>query len=57
MDNKLIPPPSDNPKTGDNSNMTLWLALMGVSVATLIVLGVSRKRRKVSEVKENENGC
>lgn len=38
----------DTPKTGDDSNPALWLALLGVSVAGAAVLGVVgfRKRRK-----------
>ena len=34
------------PKTGDNSNITLYLVLMAVSGATLIVLGVAQHRRR-----------
>lgn len=38
----------DTPKTGDDSNPALWLALLGVSAAGAAVLGVVgfRKRRK-----------
>ena len=38
----------DTPKTGDDSNPTLWLALLGVSAAGAATLGVVgfRKRRK-----------
>ena len=38
----------DTPKTGDDSNPTLWLALLGVSAAGAAALGVAgfRKRRK-----------
>lgn len=38
----------DTPKTGDDSNPTLWLALLGVSAAGAAVLGIVgfRKRRK-----------
>ena len=38
----------DTPKTGDDSNPTLWLALLGVSAAGATALGVAgfRKRRK-----------
>ena len=38
----------DTPKTGDDSNPTLWLALLGISAAGAAVLGVVgfRKRRK-----------
>jgi LPXTG-motif cell wall-anchored protein len=41
------PETPDSPKTGDNSNMALWLTLMGVSIAGL-VLTMKRKRKKVS---------
>jgi len=47
-DNDRIPPPSDNPKTGDDSNTIIWLALMGVSLIG-IVLTVRRRKTKVSE--------
>jgi len=38
----------DTPKTGDDSNPTLWLALLGISAAGTAALGVVgfRKRRK-----------
>lgn len=38
----------DTPKTGDDSNPALWLALLGISAAGAAVLGVVgfRKRRK-----------
>lgn len=38
----------DTPKTGDDSNPALWLALLGISAADAAVLGVVgfRKRRK-----------
>ena len=38
----------DTPKTGDDSNPALWLALLGVSAAGATALGVAgfRKRRK-----------
>ena len=34
-----------SPQTGDNSNMTLWLALMAVSGGTLIVIAARKKRK------------
>jgi len=48
MTNEKIPVPEipDVPKTGDNSNMILWLALMGASVAGLIGFGIAGKRKK-----------
>jgi uncharacterized surface anchored protein len=49
--NKLVPP-LGNPKTGDDSNMALYLILMGVSAATLIGLGVAGKRKKANKNKE-----
>ena len=38
----------DTPKTGDDSNPALWLALLGVSAVGATALGVVgfRKRRK-----------
>jgi LPXTG-motif cell wall-anchored protein len=52
QNNKIPEKPNnpDSPKTGDDSNMTLWLVLMGVSVASLIGLAVSRKRKKTTEL-------
>ncbi|MDR1464263.1 MAG: Cys-Gln thioester bond-forming surface protein [Oscillospiraceae bacterium] len=41
--NNLVPPPGTPPKTGDTSNATLYLALMGASAAGL-VLTLRRKR-------------
>ena len=43
--------PGESPKTGDDSNMTLWLALMAGSLLTLIFSFVW-KRRKKEENKE-----
>ena len=44
MHNELL----DTPKTGDDSNPALWLALLGISAAGVAALGVVgfRKRRK-----------
>jgi len=39
-----IPKEPGNPKTGDDSNMTLWLVLMGASVAGLVLTLRRRKR-------------
>jgi len=38
--------PLDIPKTGDNSNMVLWLALMAVSAGGLIVTTTVFKKRR-----------
>jgi uncharacterized surface anchored protein len=46
ISNERIPENPGNPKTGDDSNPILWLALLGVSAAALIGLGVAGKRRK-----------
>lgn len=51
LTNNKIPETPDNPKTGDESNMTLWLILMGVSAASLIGLTLVSKRRKIKEDK------
>ena len=40
-----------NPKTGDDSNVGLWLALLGASAAALVGLGVYGKRRKTKTTK------
>ncbi|HCC34800.1 MAG TPA: hypothetical protein DEQ02_03880 [Ruminococcaceae bacterium] len=45
-------PPSGNPKTGDDSNIWLWVAVAGVSVAALTGLGIYGMRRKM---KKGEN--
>jgi len=50
--NEKIPTP-DNPKTGDDSNVGLWIALAGISAAALIGLGVASKRRK-KKIEETE---
>ncbi len=41
----------DSPQTGDNSNLTLWLALFAVSAAGVIGTGVYSKRRRRSRAK------
>jgi len=46
-------PTSGNPKTGDNSNIGLWIALAGISAAALIGLGVASKYRK-KKIEETE---
>jgi len=46
--NQPVPTP-DIPKTGDDSNMTLWIILMGVSAAALVGTTVAGKRRKAKE--------
>lgn len=43
--------PGDSPKTGDNSNMTLWVILMLASAATLTILLITNKRYKGKHVK------
>ena len=42
------------PKTGDNSNMTLWFNLMGISVLGMagILLNSNRKRRKAAHLRD-----
>jgi uncharacterized surface anchored protein len=46
------PDTPDNPKTGDDSNPILWLALLGISAAALIGLGIAGKRRKSKKEQE-----
>ena len=47
VENEKIP---DAPKTGDNSNLALWLSLMGLSGAGLAgTVLFARKRRKATE--------
>jgi LPXTG-motif cell wall-anchored protein len=41
----------DNPKTGDDSNVLLWMILAGASVASLVGLGLWGRRRKAKETK------
>lgn len=44
---KAVPSDSNSPKTGDNSNLTLWIAMMAASLACLLLL--FWKRRKDSK--------
>ncbi|MDR1892629.1 MAG: hypothetical protein LBQ48_06445 [Oscillospiraceae bacterium] len=48
MTNEKIPTP-DIPKTGDDSNMALWIILMVVSAASIAGVTVADKRRKRQE--------
>ncbi|MBQ1771279.1 MAG: hypothetical protein II000_04985, partial [Clostridia bacterium] len=41
--------PPDEPPTGDNSNLWLWITLLGVSTAAIAVLAVFLVRRKRKE--------
>ena len=50
IENELVPPP-ENPKTGDDSNMAMWIIVMSVSAAALVGLTVAGKRRKKRECK------
>ena len=44
------PADTDNPQTGDNSNMFLWIAILFISVGAVITLTVvDRKRRTASK--------
>jgi LPXTG-motif cell wall-anchored protein len=54
QNNKIPETPGnpDNPKTGDDSNPILWIALLGVSAAALAGLGIYGKRRKMKNRKE-----
>ena len=46
-----LPDDSKFPQTGDNSNLTLWFALLAVSAAGVIGTGVYSKRRRSSRAK------
>lgn len=48
MHNELL----DTPKTGDDSNPALWLALLGISAAGVAALGVVGFRKRRKEVAE-----
>ena len=44
--------PVDTPKTGDNSNLTLWVSLLGLSIIALVSVGVHEyKKRKLENKK------
>ena len=43
----LLPPPPDNPQTGDNSNLGFWIGLGAVALGGLvatIIIGIKRKK-------------
>ncbi len=43
----LLPPPPDNPQTGDNSNLGFWIGLGAVALGGLvatIIMGIKRKK-------------
>lgn len=49
---KLIPPQPEAPKTGDESNIDLWIALLGISAAGLIAtvsMGFKRRKKEDAE--------
>ena len=39
-------PGPDSPPTGDNNNILLWAGLMVVSMLTMIIMAISRKKKK-----------
>lgn len=49
LTNTRIPdsPPEDSPKTGDTSNIFFYMTVMYLSGTLLILLGISRKRKRV----------
>ena len=50
-----MPPPADFPKTGDDSNITLWIGLLCVGAGGLIaLLLIRRKKNKETEEPEDE---
>lgn len=38
-------PSKDAPKTGDNSNLLLWLIVLGMSLSGVVVLGRKIKKK------------
>lgn len=49
--NSVTPPDSDNPKTGDNGNMLLWIVLLAANGAALIqTIIYNRKKKKNDDV-------
>ena len=40
---------SDNPQTGDNSNLWLWWILLIVSAASITVLCIEQKKRRATK--------
>lgn len=49
---KLLPPPSEPPKTGDESNIGLWITLLWISAAGLIatgIMGIKRRKKEDAE--------
>lgn len=45
----LVPPPSSVPQTGDNSRLSLWIALMALSMGGIAVSLFLGRRRKVAD--------
>ncbi|MEA4912556.1 MAG: prealbumin-like fold domain-containing protein, partial [Oscillospiraceae bacterium] len=52
---KEVPTESTAPKTGDTTDLTLWLIAGGVSLAALVALGVgfSVRKKKTTDTEEN----
>ena len=49
MANERIPEKSETPKTGDGSNLTLWLGLGGIALGALAACGILYFKRKKDE--------
>lgn len=43
---KLIPPTTDVPQTGDNSNLGFWIGLGAVALGGLVSVGIMAIKRK-----------
>ena len=51
---KLRKPADGAPKTGDETNLTLWLALLGISgVGMTTMLVISRRKNKGNDIKDH----
>ena len=47
-------PDTDNPKTGDDSNVMLWFSLLGLSVSGLLLMLTIKKKEKENAYEDNQ---